>query len=355
MKTLFLFTLLALPFFSFGQYTGLASEFFFGRHPSTRAESMGQAGVSLTGDLSTVSTNPASLATIEGLAINTALAEPYYFFDKAELTNINMSFKLHDFLTIGASRGHFNSGTEITFVDEEGNTFSHTPNQSTYALVLSSQPVKNLYFGIKTNYYTTNPSNEDFSTFYFDFGIIKRIPFPLKSFIRHSVNLGASIANFSNSSVEIESSTEPLDEELPMINRLGASYQLTLDKKYLVRSLNTLDFLLQSEFQFLANSQYHTAYRVGAELVLLEILVLRAGYYQEKLDDHDNPSNRSEFSELTYGYGFRIPLQKLTNVPLIASFDYTNLPQPKTNESVNFDNFSSYNLGVNWLLGHRSQ
>lgn len=315
---------------------------------------MGQAGVSLIGDLSTVSVNPASLASIDGLAINTALAKPYYALDQAEVTNINMSFKFNDFLTIGASRSHFNDGIEITFIDEEGSTFSHTPNQSAYALTLASQPVKNLYFGIKVNYYTTNPSNEDFSTLYFDFGVLKKFQFPLKGAMNHSANLGASITNFSNSSVEIESSTGRLDEELPMISRLGASYQLTLDKKYLVRSLNTIDFLLQSEFQFLANSRYHTAYRVGAELMVLEVLVLRAGYYNEKLDDYDNPSNRGEFSEFTYGYGFRIPLNKLANIPLIASFDHTKLPQPKTNNTSNFDDFSSYNLGINWLLGHKA-
>ena len=73
---------------------------------------------------------------------------------------------------------------------------------------------------------------------------------------------------------------------------------------------------------------------------------------KEKVDNYGLPSvNSSQISALTYGVGLQIPLNKLTKVPLNIKFDYTSLPQSNYSKvSYNWDNFTTYNLRLNWML-----
>jgi hypothetical protein len=354
MKRLTIIFLLLLPTISFGQYKyGFLKEYFFGRQPSARAEAMGRGYASIDGDLTTAYFNPAGIATIKGLEINSSYASPYYLLTKAKYNFISVGYKIKDYLIIGINRNHLTLG-EMNSTDINGNILdSYTPYKTNYCLTLSSQPIKNLFLGLNTNYFIWQLLNEKAISAYFDFGLIKKFQFLQTKETEHSINIGASISNFNYAKLTLkyENSETIIKSDLPVITRYGANYQFNLDKHLLIDTLRTLKFLMQGEFQKVLNCKYESAIRTGGEIMLLEILSIRAGYYKEIKYDYGFPSvNYGQISGLTYGFGLQIPLYKLTKVPLNINFDYTTLPQTPHSVYNHLDNFTTYNLRLNWIL-----
>ena len=357
-KKFVLITILFIPIFTFGKYEyPFMQEFFFGRLPSARAEAMGKSYCSIDGDLTTVYFNPSGIATIKELEIDYSLASPYYLLDKAKYNFISVGYKFNKYLILGLTRNHFTFGTKIDIVDQNGDVigFYDSPHYSNYSLTIASQPIKNLFLGLNINYLLLNPINIEETTFYFDFGIIKKFQFLQKEKTRHFVSIGASITNFNSAKILFNFNGIEIKNSLPVISRLGANYEFTLDKHKLIDTLQTARFILQGEYQKLLNSEYESAIRSGCELMFLEILSFRAGYYKEKIYDFGIPSvNYSELGGWTLGIGLQIPLYKLTNVPLNINFDYTSLQQPSaTSNYPTWDNFTTYNVRLNWIFNNK--
>jgi hypothetical protein len=354
MRRLTIILLLTVPTLSFGQYQYyFLKEHFFGRQPSARAEAMGRSYVSVDGDLTTSCFNPAGSATIKGLEIDGFYASPYYLLKKAKYDFISAGYKIKDYLIIGLNRNHFSFGEKIYYTDINGNVLgSYDMYESNYCLTLSSQPIKNLFFGLNTNYFIWNPLDKKASTVHFDFGVIKKIQLSQKETSGHSVNLGASIVNFNYAKITLDYNGNKTTNDLPVIARLGANYQFYLNKHLLIDTLKTFKFLIQGEYQDVLNYKYESAIRTGGEIMLLEILSIRAGYYKEIEYDYGYPSvNYGQISALTYGFGLQIPLYKLTKIPLNINLDYTSLPQPSyTTAYPRMDNFTTYNLRLNWIF-----
>lgn len=355
MKKLVIILILFLPTFSFGQYQyGFLQETFFGRQPSARAEAMGKSYSSLDGDLTTVFFNPAGAATIKGLEVNGSLASPYYNLDKAKYNFIGIGYKFKDYLIIGLSRNYFTLGEKIYNTNINGNNLGSysTPNNSNYCLTVSSQPVKNLFIGLNTNYFIWQPIDKAATTLYFDFGVIKKLQFLQKETSEHSINIGANIENFNYAKVTLDFNGKKSVNNLPVITRFGANYQFVLNKHLLIDTLKTFELLLQGEYQNVLNSDYHSAIRTGGEIMILEILSVRAGYYEEKVYNFGFPSeNNAKIKAFTYGLGLQFPFYKLTKIPLKINFDYTSLPQASYSKTfTSWGNFTSYNLRINWLL-----
>ena len=86
--------------------------------------------------------------------------------------------------------------------------------------------------------------------------------------------------------------------------------------------------------------------------MLLEIVSLRGGFYQEKVYDYGSPLwNNNTIGGLTYGIGLQMPVYKLTQLPLKINLDYTSLPQTSHSKVyTNWDNFTNYTLRLNWIL-----
>ncbi|MHB1279594.1 MAG: PorV/PorQ family protein, partial [Bacteroidia bacterium] len=330
MKRLALFLLLIIPTFSSGQYGyDFLNEYFFARQPSARAEAMGRSYVSIDGDLSTAFFNPAGVATIQGLELSGSYASPYYSAKDANYGFVSVGYTFNDYLTIAVNRNQFSFGKDLIFTDDQGNILgTYRPYETNYCLTIASQPIKNLFLGLNTNYFIWRPLDKQTAALYFDFGAIKKFEFAQKAASGHSVNLGASIVNFNYGKITLDvGNTRP--QSLPVITRFGANYQFTLNKHFLIDTLKTFKFLVQGEFQDVLNSGVETAFRTGGEITLLEILSIRAGYYKETKSDYAHPDiNYGEISALTYGFGLQIPFYKLTKVPLNINFDYTSLPQP---------------------------
>jgi hypothetical protein len=349
-----------LPVICFGQYKvgGIYDLTFFSRLPSARAEAMGKAYCSIDGDLTTAFFNPAGTATIKGFEINGSLASPFYLLNKAKFGYISSGYKINNYLILGLSWNYFNSGYTSNITDDMGNlTLSYTPYNSNYSLNVSSQLIKNLFFGLNANLFTSNFGlNKKTYTPFFDFGAIKKFEFLQKLNSGHSVNLGASIVNLAFAKgTSYNDFGKKFVEELPVITRFGINYQYNLDKNFLFDSLKTLRLLVQADYQRLLNSDYYSGIHTGGEIQFFEILSLRIGYYNEKIDNKGNTiSNNSDIHSFTYGIGLQIPLYKLTKLPLNINFDYISSPQPSYIKTVtNLDNFTSYNLRLNWMLKNK--
>lgn len=346
MKKWILFFLL-LPLFSFSQYQyGFLSEHFFFRQPSARAEAMGKGYVSVDGDISSSFYNPAGISSIKGLVINGSYSSPLYLINKGYYTFFGAGYRINKKIQFAFTRFRFDYvNTPIMGVENH-------PYSETFSLTLSSEPLRNLYVGLNINEFVLqNGFGKPTLTPDFDFGVIKKILLHQTNKVLHSVNIGASIFNFNYASIKLQPTTQI--EKLPVITRIGANYQFSLSKNILFDSLRTIKFLIQSEYQKLLNSEYNTAIRAGCEIQIFEILALRVGYYNEKVYDYGIPEyNVKTISDLTYGFGLQIPLSKLTKIPININFDYTSLPQVSYSKIMtDWDNFTSYNLRVNWLFG----
>ena len=200
-----------------------------------------------------------------------------------------------------------------------------------------------------------NVISENPKTLFFDFGVIKKLPLNQNRNFQQSINIAANICNLNNSKMTFENSDKTAEitkysYDLPVITRYAANYQLIYKNHLLNDTLNILEFLAQAEYDDLLNSDYMTSYHFGAELKMVEILSLRAGYYHRKIDDYGNLSyQKDNISSFTYGFGFQLPLYKLIKLPLNINFDYTSQPE-LTNSKITSDSgdYNSYTFRLNW-------
>jgi hypothetical protein len=355
MKKIIVIFILVIPSFSFGQYNyGFLQETFFGRQPSARAESLGKGYSSVDGDLASIFFNPAGTATLQGLEVNASFASPYYLAENASYSFISAGYNFNKYLSIAISSNHFTLGQESSAIDSAGYIIDSgfTPANSNYSLNISSQPTRNLFIGVNTNYFIWKPIENSAKTLFFDFGIIKKFEFGKKTASQHSVSIGASIINLNFAKISLDFNGSVIENSLPVITRYGVNYQFYLNKELIFDKLTTFRLLFQGEYQMLLNSEYNKGFHTGLELMFLEMLSLRVGYFTENQKDLGYPSiNKTEISCTTYGIGFQAPLYKLTKVPLNINFDFTSLPQVsyiKTDK--HWENFLTYTLRINWMI-----
>jgi hypothetical protein len=369
MRNLFILILIIIPFISFGQYNGFTlSETLLSRQPSARAEAMGRAYTSIDGDLSTVFFNPAGVANIKGLEINGSLSDPNYpYLPKARYYYTSIGYKFNKYFVIGLTRNRFTFGEKIAIETSLNNNLPENSaismykiTYTTYTLTLSSQPVKNLFIGLNTNCHTEHNVANVKPLLYFDFGLIKKFQLIQNKTNEQSLNIGASITNLNSSKITYEYNGSISSEYLPVINRYGANYQLTLNKPILNDSLHFLRFLLQGEYQMLLNYKYTRGFHAGTEIMFLDLFCFRAGYYNENKDTRNYyPGEiKSRIDIFTYGFGFQIPFYKLTKLPLNVNIDYTSLPKASFSYTDPFsyndpyykDKFTTINIRINWML-----
>ncbi|MEJ7822744.1 MAG: hypothetical protein WKF85_10510 [Chitinophagaceae bacterium] len=338
MKLLLLF-FLVLPIISFGQYLpGFLPEFFFGRQPSARAEAMGKGYVSVDGDLACVYFNPAGVATIKDIEINASYTPPGYYLTKGYYTFYGAGYKLNKYLQIALSRLHFDLGKT------QAANANKTPYRERNILTISSQPIKNLLVGLNANYFVWEPGQDNAAqSLYLDFGVIKKFPVLKK---KHTVNIAASISNFNYANIKAKLMGIDSKFDLPVITRFGASFESSYGNSIFIDTVKTLKILLQSEYQKLLNSKYRSGIKLGGEIMILNLLSIRAGYYNEKVFNNNLPDdNNSEIEDFTYGLGVQIPLYKIARFPVNLNLDYTSLPQPSYSKTrTNWDNFNTYSL-----------
>jgi len=311
---------------------------------------MGKGYVSISNDLSASFFNPAGIGNINGIELNNSYASPFYMLEDSYHLYNGIGCRLNKYIQFSISRLQWVTNEEISVLGE-----TVSPKSSISTITLASEPLRGLFIGFNLNYFVWDLGPDHMSKApYFDFGAIKKFNVYKGEIFSHTISVGSSISNFSNSTVTMDFSNVDETVKLPIISRFGANYHLGYNKQFLIRSLNTLEFLLQSEVQYLLNCEYHTAYKIGGELFFLDLLALRAGYFQEEIYNYGLPENNySLFSDFTFGFGIQIPFYKLTKIPIRINFDYTSLPQVSYTEGITeaeLGKFSNYTIKINWIL-----
>ncbi len=351
MKKLSISLLILLPFLANAQYRYSITGTLMQREPSARSEAMGKAFVSVDGDLSAAFSNPAAISTIQGAELAGSYSDVHDW--NADFLHYSAGFRLNRYLQFAFSSHQF---TLKDVSDAFGNIFDATTAK--YCLTIASEPMPGLLIGANAGNFSIGlPIDDPADGWYADFGVIKKFDLFKNETSSHGFNLAASVSNFTAAHIEGEMSdslnTNNFDEEMPVISKFGANYRYSLDKKFLIDKLNTLDVLAQVEYQDLLNSKYNSAIRCGAEVLLLELLALRAGYYTEKVYDHDLPEyNKSEISDFSWGLGLQVPLYKLTNIPLRLNIDYVSLPEVSGTKKPDHQyHFNTYSFRLSWIPG----
>ena len=327
---------------------------FFARQPSARAEALGKSGVALSeGDITARFYNPARLVNTKGISFGGAYSTPYYSLDKAYYNYFAASCRLGDYGVLGFSRYYFNYNAEITY---EGNPIyeNFIPYSSNYTLSYAFECVKNISLGINTNIYQNELIPDDKGSAYsLDIGVLKNFQYDnmknMENF-EQKIILGSSLFNIIHSKLKYPN--EAQQEELPIEFRLGISYKISLNKKFINSNLQIISLLIHTEYQDLFNSEYHTAFKIGSEISFFEILSLRVGYYNESKNDYGHPEiNGDNITDNTYGFGIQLPLNKFTqrNLPITIKFDSTILEQPSHSIiNRNYDDFELYTINIHW-------
>jgi hypothetical protein len=351
MKILALISLFIVPTISFCQYEpGFLPEFFFGRQLNARSEAMGKGYASIDGDLGSIHFNPAGIATIRKIEINTSYTPPEYYLTKGYYTYYAIGYKVNKYVQLALSQFHFDFGkTQVINANK-------TPYSEKNTLSVSSEPIKNLLLGLNANYFVWQPGIDRVSTsLFFDFGLIKKIPIFLKKRNRHIINLGASISNFNYAHTNATFGGIYNRYNLPVITKYGMSYEFNYGKHFFIDTVNILKILLQSEYQMLLNSKYRSGIKAGGEITILNLMSIRAGWYKEKVYNFGLPDdNNSEIKDFTYGIGLQIPLYSLLNIPVNVNFDYTSLPQVSYSKTrTDWDNFKTYSVRFNIILKNK--
>ncbi|MBK8552482.1 MAG: PorV/PorQ family protein [Ignavibacteria bacterium] len=344
-------------------YNAAFYELFFGRQPSARAEAMGRSLATITGDPVSYYYNPAGMASLKGLNLNAGFAGPYYLLDDAYYDYFGGSYNIKKYGTVGLSSDYFNWGIDVNPVSEFGDPTgeSYEPHVTNYRMTLASEVIKDFFVGVNLNllspdqitdsYTVGNEKGEDKDVFYFDLGVIKS--FNIQSGkLNHKINMGSSLINVN--SAKYSGVDEAQADRLPVIFRLGASYDLLIDDKSISSKLKSYNILANLEYEDLFNSKYYGGVHTGLEFTFLEILSLRGGYYSQKLNDYGYSENyKDNLSEFTYGFGLNVPVMQLSDskVPLQIKLDFVSLKQPTyITTTDDWENFHVYTVIINWIF-----
>ncbi|MBN8570886.1 MAG: hypothetical protein J0M18_14755 [Ignavibacteria bacterium] len=189
-----------------------------------------------------------------------------------------------------------------------------------------------------------------------DFGLLKKITLKnnLDKNLSHTFQIGSSIYNITGSKVHYINYV-PVEESLPVIFRIGGSYALKINDGGIKTSKEMISSFTHVEFEKVLNSDYDAVYKIGEELLIYEIIALRAGYCYTKIRDESGddyywdimPKTQSDF---TLGIGFQIPINKIFNftAPLSLKIDYVSMEPGYTRYPSSLDKFFTLALNINY-------
>ncbi len=339
------FLLVAYP--ALGGYNGVLGELFFHHLPSARAEAMGRGYVAIDGDLFANFYNPAGLASARGaLVTGSYLPSPLLLLKKSSLSFIGGGFQIGDYGVVALSRCHLSFGRRLLWNFDHQRIEEFTPGVSMYALTMATD-LESFLFGVNLKLIHRRYGFDDnTNTGLMDLGILRNFSLQEGGKIQQVATVGVSLFNFTYSSIGPSGN----EDELPVIFRLGGSYRISLFGCSVLENLETFDALCHIEYQKLLNSKYEKGIKMGGEFTLLELLIVRYGYYRRRIDDLGHPqANKSLLSGNTYGFGVRIPLSQLSGskIPLDLRFDMVRLPQPSyVKTGTTEGKFSQYTLNL---------
>lgn len=169
------------------------------------------------------------------------------------------------------------------------------------------------------------------------------------------VDLAFSVFNLNQGSLEFN--PYDIESELPVISRLGASYDLRLNIPGSPWNTTFLKILYTLEYQEVLNATFYDGIKTGLELTLFEIFSLRGGFYalnNERVSSIEG-WRYGNINEFTFGLGVIVPFKTIgvTKIPFTVKFDAAIMPQPAyitqrpTVAEENYKNINIFNLIAN--------
>ncbi len=358
---LFFCNLSAQSFFQSDKYSGTLAELYLHRQPSAKAEAMGMGMVANTDADFGSYYNPALTSLGNGINVSTSFSNPYYGADKSKFNYLGASYSDKKLGSFGLSRYHWTIGEEILITNEFGTEvgIAYDYSLSLYTLNYSRELPNNFFAGVNIGIAHINSSgtpvysSTDFKdAFTLDLGILKKITLdnPSKN-TGHSISLGASVINITGSKIKSTYEGISYDNLLPVVLRLGGSYNLKVKGKGLIPGGNLFESLTLLEYRNVINSNYYKTISFGEEFTLSDIFILRLGYFSQRVgvETIDNIGTQSKF---TYGAGVKLPLNRIFEMKnsLSLGIDYVNMSQPSFSKGYNsLDNFQTLGVSLKWI------
>ena len=332
-------------------YKNSAPEIFFNRLPSAKTEAMGKI-LTLNLDPYFVSqSNPASLVTTNCAALFYSYSSPYYGLDNATYNYIGASYNFPDIGTFALNALWYNTGLTFNQTGEGGPQVIGT-FESTYQLytLTYAHEIKDWFnFGVNANLFVNGLGPENYNSTFFELGLSRKFTPIQYSTFKDEVLVATQLKNIFNQS--INTIDQAGDEPFPTIFRIGISNLIEYSDKNVFEKSYLIGFTIGFEYQDILNSKFRTAYKVGGELSIVDIIFLRGGYYNETERECDNCNG--ELEDFTYGFGLKLDFNKyLTKIfPLILLFDFVSLEQPTfITDKSNWDNFTTFTLIANYRI-----
>jgi hypothetical protein len=241
------------------------------RYTDPYAEAMGK--IQSVGDRNyfTLLSNPAIDNSGKEISAYFSYGNPYYVFDKAEISSFGVTYNTGTIGSFGLSMESFEynqKSSDDYYATDELYSFSYSNN--IFDIV---------NFGIDVNLVADNRFKDKSSNaFFFDIGLSKKFSMYEDENLKHELNSGLQIVNVTGKKIENEPINQLYALPFPSVLRIGLEDVLTLyknnDRDYKLITLKTA-----IEYEDLLNVRTLSTIKFGAELNTLELLSLRIGYY----------------------------------------------------------------------------
>lgn len=311
----FLFLIIFAGFASAQSKTGTTIGQFLKIEPSSRVAGLGNAGASLSGEISNIFYNPASLGRLQGTDVqftfNKWLADITYNYMAAGFTVEGVG----SFALVGTL---LNSGEiDVRTVEKPlGTGERYTVNDLALGIGYGLMLTDRVSVGLQINYINETIWHSSLSTFGLNFGVQYQVE-------PNGLTIGASVSNFGtrsayegrdlylnydfdpnkygdNDKIPAELKTDYFN--LPTLFRAGVSYWFDFDDDY--KLLVAVDAVHPND-----NDQY---LNLGGELNLLKIISIRAGYRNLLMPDSEGglvlgggvQTNINESNNIRFDYAY---------------------------------------------------
>ncbi|MBN8570890.1 MAG: PorV/PorQ family protein [Ignavibacteria bacterium] len=345
------------------KYDGTLAELYLYRQPSAKAEAMGRGMVANNNADFGSYYNPALTSLGKGINFNSSYSTPYYLATESKFNYLGISYSDEKLGSFGLSRYYWTLGEEIVYTTETGQeilTVDPDLNYSLYTLNYSREIVKDFFAGINlglVHLHFPQPitlANEIATpkdAFTADIGVIKRFNLESSAYkkVNQSIQLAGSVVNFTGSKITYNNNDGT--SLLPIILRLGGSYNVKFKGGSIFPNSNLYESLTHIEYQNVTNSDYNKAFMIGEEFIFSDIFILRAGFFTQTvgLETQYNEGSQSQF---TYGAGIKLPLNYIFNMKntLSLGIDYVNMEPPTFSKSYkSWDHFNTINLNLKFI------
>lgn len=251
---------------------------------SARSAGLGGCFVTMTDDVSAVTFNPATIATVTDKPISISFLKHVLDINSGQIA-YTKNYK--DIGYFAASANYTNYGSFVKS-DAMGNQIGEFgSNDLSLGLSYANELDKNLYYGGTVKFIYSNIDNYSTSAMAVDAGLIYQIP-------DKKVNIGLSILN---AGVQL-SSYNGVSESLPLDVRLGINHRL-----------KGLPMLVNFSFHHLADRadaffDRFLNFSIAGEAYFGQYLQVRLGY-DNLVRRLSTPSNKKEFSGISAGAGIK--------------------------------------------------